>query len=202
LIEPEDEIVDSGDMLAKDEGSDSDDEPEPPVTKSVTFADATDTKVESASADEAPASGTTSGAQSVPLSASRPQTILRSGRVGYQTNFFKSETNYLVQLVMSRSGTSAAEANYLAHMLEIDNKELAASQILMEDTFSPKYLMSLYEEMVAESGEPLELMGVGAGAGGGYGHTDELRVMNYREARQVRSDICGRKQSFKSNLSL
>ena len=44
--------------------------------------------------------------------------------------------------------------------------------------------MSLYEEMVAESGEPPELMvmGVGAGAGGGYGHTDELRVMNYREA--------------------
>ena len=25
-------------------------------------------------------------------------------------------------------------------------------------------------------------MGVGAGAGGGYGHTDELWVMNYREA--------------------
>jgi hypothetical protein len=25
-------------------------------------------------------------------------------------------------------------------------------------------------------------MGVGAGAGGGYGHTDKLRVMNYREA--------------------
>ena len=42
----------------------------------------------------------------------------------------------------------------------------------MEDTFSPKYLMSLYEEMVAEAGEPPELMGVGAGAGGGYGHTD------------------------------
>jgi hypothetical protein len=36
--------------------------------------------------------------------------------------------------------------------------------------------------MVAEAGEPPELMGVGAGAGGGYGHTDELRVMNYREA--------------------
>jgi hypothetical protein len=36
--------------------------------------------------------------------------------------------------------------------------------------------------MVAESGEPPELMGVGAGAGGSYGHTDELQVMNYREA--------------------
>ena len=53
-VKPEDEIVDSGDMLAKDEGSDSDDEPEPPVTKTVTFTDAIDTKVESASADEAP----------------------------------------------------------------------------------------------------------------------------------------------------
>jgi hypothetical protein len=73
---------------------------------------------------------------------------------------------------MSRSGNSAAEANYLAHMLELDNKE---SIIVMEDTFSPEYLMSLYEEMMAESGEPPE-------AGGGYGHTDELRVMNYREA--------------------
>jgi hypothetical protein len=57
-VEPEDEIVDAGDLLAKDEGSDSDDEPEPPATKSVTFADAIDTKVESTSADEAPASGT------------------------------------------------------------------------------------------------------------------------------------------------
>jgi hypothetical protein len=83
---------------------------------------------------------------------------------------------------MSQSGISAAEANYLAHMLELNNKELAASQIVMEDTFSTEYLMSLYEEMVAESGEPPELMGVGAGAGGGYGHTDELRVRNYREA--------------------
>jgi hypothetical protein len=52
-LEPEDEIVDSGDMLAKDEGSDSNDEPEPHVTKSVTFADAIETKVESKSADEA-----------------------------------------------------------------------------------------------------------------------------------------------------
>jgi hypothetical protein len=42
--------------------------------------------------------------------------------------------------------------------------------------------MSLYEEMVAESGEPPELIGVGASAGGGYGHTNKLRVMNYREA--------------------
>jgi hypothetical protein len=46
-VEPEDEIVDSGDMLAKDEGSDSHDEPGPHVTKSVTFADAIDTKIES-----------------------------------------------------------------------------------------------------------------------------------------------------------
>jgi hypothetical protein len=86
-VEPQDEIVDAGDMLAKDEGSDSDDESEPPVTKTVAFADAIDTKVESASADEAPALGTTSGAQPVPSSASQPQTILRSGRVSYQTSF-------------------------------------------------------------------------------------------------------------------
>jgi hypothetical protein len=99
-VEPEDEIVDAGDILAKEEGSDSDDEPDPPVTKTVTFADAIDNKVESANADKAPASGTTSGAQSVPSSASQPQTILRSGRVSYQTNFFKPETN-LVQRVMS-----------------------------------------------------------------------------------------------------
>jgi hypothetical protein len=50
---------------------------------------------------------------------------------------------------MSRSGTSAAEANYLAHMLKLDNQELAASQIVLEDTFSPEYLMSLYNQMVA-----------------------------------------------------
>jgi hypothetical protein len=142
-VEPEDEIVDAGDLLAKDKGSDSDDEPEPPATKSVTFVDAVDTKVKSANADEAPASGTTSGSQSVPSSASQPQTILRPGRVSIQTNFFRPEIN-LVQRVMSRSGTSAAEANYLAHMLEFDNQELAASQIVMEDTFSPEYLMSLY----------------------------------------------------------
>jgi hypothetical protein len=58
-VEPEDEIVDSGDMLAKDEGSDSDDEPEPHVTKSVMFAGTIETKIESKSADEAPALGTT-----------------------------------------------------------------------------------------------------------------------------------------------
>jgi hypothetical protein len=116
-VEPEDEIVDSDDMFATDEGSDSDEEPEPHGTKSVMFAGAIDTKIESKSADEAPASGTSSGAQSVPSSASQPQTILRSGRVSYQTNFFKPETN-LVQRVMSQSGTSAAEANYLAHMLK------------------------------------------------------------------------------------
>jgi hypothetical protein len=57
----------------------------------------------------------------------------------------------------------------------------SASQIVMEDTFSPKYLMSLYNEMVAESGELPELMGVGAGAGGGFGHTNKLRTLNYRE---------------------
>jgi hypothetical protein len=68
-------------------------------------------------------------------------------------------------------------------MLELDNQELAASasQIVMEDTFSPKYLMSLHNEMVAESGELPELMGVGAGVGGGFGHTNELRTLNYRE---------------------
>jgi hypothetical protein len=49
-----------------------------------------------------------------------------------------------------------AEANYLAHMLEWDNQELAASQIVMEDTFSSDYLMSLHIQMVAESGEPPE----------------------------------------------
>jgi hypothetical protein len=80
-VEPEDEIVDAGDLLARDKGSDSDDEPEPPVTKSVTFADAVATKVESGSADEAPASGNSSGAQSVPSSAVPAPTILRSGRV-------------------------------------------------------------------------------------------------------------------------
>jgi hypothetical protein len=67
-------------------------------------------------------------------------------------------------------------------MLDLDNQELAASQVVMEDTFFPEHLMSLYNEMVAEAGEPPELMGVGAGAGGGYGHTNELRTMNYRKA--------------------
>jgi hypothetical protein len=65
-VKPEDEIVDSDDMLAKDEGSDSDDKPDPHVTKSVTFVDAIEIKIKSKNADEAPASGTSSGAQSVP----------------------------------------------------------------------------------------------------------------------------------------
>ena len=112
------------------------------MTKSVTFADAVNTKVKSASADKAPASGTSSSAQSVPSSASPAPTILRSGRVSVPTNFFKPETN-LVQCIMSRSGTSAAEVNYLAHMLDLDNQELATSQVVMEDKFSPEPLMSL-----------------------------------------------------------
>jgi hypothetical protein len=52
----------------------------------------------------------------------------------------------------------------------------------MEDTFTPEYLTSLYNKIVANSGEPPELMGVGAGADGSFGHTDELRTLNYREA--------------------
>ena len=180
--EPEDEIVDAGDFLAKEEdGSDSDDEPEPPTTKSVTFANAIESTFESANADEAPSSGTSGGAQSVPSSAPEPQTILRSGRISRQPDFFRPETN-LVQRAMSRTGTSAAQINYLAHMLELDNSELAASQLVMEDTFSPEYLTALYDHMVAEAGEPPELMGVGAGAGGGFDSTDELRTLNYREA--------------------
>lgn len=180
-FEPEDEIVDGGDILAKDEGSDSDDEPEPPTTKSVSFADALETTIELGSADEAPSSGTSGGAQSVPSSG----TILRSGRISRQTEFYKppgpKETN-LAQQIMSRTGTSAAEANYLAHMLELDGTELAASSLVMEDTFSPEYLMALFNQMVAESDEPPELMNVGAGTGGGFTHTDELRTLNYKEA--------------------
>jgi hypothetical protein len=43
-VEPKDEIVDAGDLLlAKDEGSDSDDKPEPPTAKYVRFASAVDT---------------------------------------------------------------------------------------------------------------------------------------------------------------
>jgi hypothetical protein len=125
-VEPEDEIVDAGDLLAKDEGSDSDDKPEPPTAKSVTFAYAVDTTVKSTSADQASSRAST-GAQSVPLSTSQLQTVLRrSGRLRIQTDFFRPETN-LVQRVMSQSETSVAEANYLAHMLELDNQELAAS---------------------------------------------------------------------------
>jgi hypothetical protein len=127
-VEPEDEIVDAWDLLAKDEGSDSDDEWEPPTTKSVTFADAVDTTVKSASADQAPFFGPSTDVQSAPLSASQPQTILTSGRLSTPPYYFKPETN-LAQHIMSQTETSVAEANYLAHMLELDNTELSANQI-------------------------------------------------------------------------
>jgi hypothetical protein len=180
-VEPEDEIVDAWDLLAKDEGSDSVDEWEPPMTKSVTFADAVDTTVKSASADKAPFSWPSTGAQSASLSASQPQTILKSGRLSTPLYYFKPETN-LAQRIMSQTETSVAEANYLAHMLELDNIELSANQIALDDTLSPEHLLALYQEMVANSGDPPELMGVGAGADGGFGHTNELWTSNYCEA--------------------
>jgi hypothetical protein len=54
----DDFAVDPGNQLAKEEGSDSDDEPNlTGVVKSVTFADAIDLTVEEANADDAATSG-------------------------------------------------------------------------------------------------------------------------------------------------
>ena len=56
---------------------------------------------------------------------------------------------------------TAAELRYLGNLCELDNEEIAAAMMTVEN---------------------IELSNVGAGLGGGFGNTSELRVMNYKEA--------------------
>lgn len=58
---------------------------------------------------------------------------------------------------------TAVELNYLSHLAELDNAEV---------------LQNLYEFSLVQ----LEPLLVGAGVGGGFEHTDELKVLKYRQA--------------------
>ena len=74
---------------------------------------------------------------------------------------------------------SAAELNYSSRLKELDHDELSMLNLVMNQhhgnstNLSPDELM---ERLFDESSL------VGAGVGGGFDHTDELRVMNYRQA--------------------
>ena len=65
--------------------------------------------------------------------------------------------------------SSAVELKYLGNMAELDNWEVNAVEVTSEE---------------------IETLLVGAGIGGGFGHTVELRVMNYNQA--MKSDDAGR----------
>jgi hypothetical protein len=58
---------------------------------------------------------------------------------------------------------SATQTRYLAQMFELDNIEVANMELTCSD-------------------DNVEFLLVGAGVGGGFTHTSELKVMNYREA--------------------
>lgn len=63
--------------------------------------------------------------------------------------------------VQTELPSTAVELKYLSNMAELDNWEVNAVGITVEDT---------------------ETFLVGAGIGGGFGHTTELKVMNYNQA--------------------
>ncbi len=71
--------------------------------------------------------------------------------------------------VQTELPSTAVELKYLSNMAELDNWEVNAVEVTSED---------------------IETFLVGAGIGGGFGHTAELRVMNYNQA--MKSNDAGR----------
>jgi hypothetical protein len=123
--------VDPGEQLAEEDGSDSDDEPDSTgvvksvtfsddstgVVKSVTFSDAIDLTVEEANADDA----ATSGGTCTHSAATSTATITRSGRVSrLPVKLGDYETN--LSLMPEAFQGAATQANYVAHMLDLDVK--------------------------------------------------------------------------------
>ena len=73
---------------------------------------------------------------------------------------------------------AATQANYIAHMLDLDEKEFAMTNISLPSTVGANDIIG---NCVESEFDP-EVLLVGAGSLEGFQHTDELRVMNYKEA--------------------
>jgi hypothetical protein len=73
---------------------------------------------------------------------------------------------------------ATTQANYIAHMLDLDVKEFAMTNISLPSTVGAVDIIGSY----VESEFNREVLLVGAGSLEGFQHTDELLVMNYREA--------------------
>jgi uncharacterized protein YnzC (UPF0291/DUF896 family) len=168
LVEDE-EIVDPGDQVAADEGSD-DDEPAPTgVVKSVKFADAL---VQEASADEA----ATSGGSGTHSAATSTATTTRSGRITRAPARLGDYETTLSNMPEAFQGP-AVQTNYIAHMLELDQEEFAMTNIMLPSVG----IIDITGSYIESELDP-EVLLVGAGSLDGFEHTDELCVMNYREA--------------------
>jgi hypothetical protein len=179
--------VDPGEQLAEEDGSDSDDEPDSTgvvksvtfsddstgVVKSVTFSDAIDSIVEEANADDA----ATSGGTGTHSAATSTATITRSGRVSrLPVKLGDYETN--LSLMPEAFQGAATQANHIAHMLDLDVKEFAMTNISLPSTAGAINIIGNYVESEFDP----EVLLVGAGSLEGFQHTDELCVMNYKEA--------------------
>jgi hypothetical protein len=74
---------------------------------------------------------------------------------------------------------SAAELNYFSRLKELDHDELSMLNLAMNQHHGDSIDLSP-DEIIEKLFDEFSL--VGAGVGGGFDHTDELRVMNYRQA--------------------
>jgi hypothetical protein len=168
LVEDE-EIADPGDQAATDDGSDDDEPVSTGVVKSVKFADAL---IQEASADEA----ATSGGSGTHSAATSTATTTRSGRVTRAPARLGDYETTLGNMPEAFQGP-AVQANYIAHMLELDQDEFAMTNFALPSVG----IIDITGSYIESELDP-EVLLVGAGSLDGFEHTDELRVMNYKEA--------------------
>jgi hypothetical protein len=146
------------------------DEPTPTgVVKSVKFADSL---VQEASADEA----ATSGGSGTHSAATSTATTTRSGRITRAPARLGDYETTLSNMPEAFQGP-AVQANYIAHMLELDQEEFAMTNF----TLPSVGIIDITGSYIKSELDP-EVLLVGAGSLDRFEHTDELRVMTYREA--------------------
>jgi hypothetical protein len=152
----------------------SDDEPNSTgVVKTVTFADAVDSTVEEADADGAATSGGTGTHSAATPTATTTQSS-RVSRLPIRLGDYETK----LSLVPEAFQGAASQADYIAHMLNLDVEEFAKTNISLPSTVGAIDIIGSYVESEFDP----EVLLVGAGSLEGFQHTVELCVMNYREA--------------------
>ena len=154
-----------GDQPAEAVDDDEEENEAPEVERSVSWADQVEAQDDSA---ETVAGGTV---PNVPA----PVTT-RFGRVSTAPERLLEVMEPLVDEIQG----TAAELRYISLMAECDNDELRGILRNAEEFSMCDIEFSLSD--IEFELEDLEFDQVGAGIGGGYDHTDQLRVLNYREA--------------------